>query len=83
MKPRRPREAWPPFPVSISERDKHSRRLAINPEENVGENSFSDHLLTAAFDIGTGYSGYAFAFNARPLQTHMNKNWTSVKATQK
>ena len=39
----------------------------------------SEHLLTVAFDIGTGFSGYAFAFNEVPLKTYMNKNWTSVR----
>lgn len=35
----------------------------------------SSHLLTAAIDVGTGFSGYAFAFNQEPLNTRMNKNW--------
>ena len=35
------------------------------------------HVLVAAIDFGTTYSGYAFALTAEPDNIRMNKNWAS------
>lgn len=42
----------------------------------------SNHLVTSALDMGTGLSGYAFAFNdeKKALRILMNKNLNSVGA---
>lgn len=41
----------------------------------------NDHLLVAALDFGTTYSGYAFSmrhdFNVDPLIIHANQTWIS------
>ncbi|VDI39861.1 Hypothetical predicted protein [Mytilus galloprovincialis] len=41
----------------------------------------SDHLLVAAIDFGTTYSGYAFStrgdFNKDPLKIHANQAWNA------
>ena len=34
-------------------------------------------LVVGAIDIGTSFSGYAFAFTSKPGTIHMNKNWGS------
>ena len=34
-------------------------------------------LVVGAIDIGTAFSGYAFAFTSKPGTIHMNKNWGS------
>lgn len=51
----------PPAPAAVSapSRDRHSTK----------------HLLTATFDIGTGFSGYAFGFNQQPLTIRTNTVW--------
>ncbi|XP_052780257.1 heat shock 70 kDa protein 12B-like [Mya arenaria] len=35
------------------------------------------HLLVAAFDFGTTYSGYAFSFRNNQLKVHANQSWYS------
>ncbi|XP_060603060.1 heat shock 70 kDa protein 12B-like [Ruditapes philippinarum] len=35
----------------------------------------SSHLLVAAFDFGTTFSGYAFSFRDKPLEIVANNNW--------
>jgi hypothetical protein len=35
----------------------------------------SSHLLVAAIDFGTTFSGYAFSFRDKPLEIVANNNW--------
>lgn len=42
-----------------------------------GEHSFSRHLLVAAFDFGTTYSGYAFSFRDEPMKIQTNQGWNA------
>ena len=39
--------------------------------------SASSHLLVAAFDFGTTYSGYAFSFRDKPLDVITNQSWAA------
>ena len=39
--------------------------------------STNPHLLVAAFDFGTSYSGYAFSFRSKPLHIQTNKGWNA------
>ena len=57
---------------------KRSEAGAFGGATSLSEDTRNTHMLTASLDIGTGFSGYAFAFNAEPLQIYMNKNWTEV-----
>ncbi|XP_045170338.2 heat shock 70 kDa protein 12B-like [Mercenaria mercenaria] len=41
------------------------------------EASTSSHLLVAAFDFGTTYSGYAFSFRNDPLKVQTNHGWNA------
>jgi hypothetical protein len=42
-----------------------------------GEHSFSRHILVAAFDFGTTYSGYAFSFRDDPMKIQTNQGWNA------
>lgn len=37
----------------------------------------SSHMLVAAFDFGTTYSGYAFSFHNDPLKVQINQSWVA------
>lgn len=37
----------------------------------------SDTIVVAAFDVGTTYSGYAFAFKNEPDRIHTNAAWNA------
>ncbi|XP_045176740.1 heat shock 70 kDa protein 12A-like [Mercenaria mercenaria] len=39
--------------------------------------SSSSHLLVAAFDFGTTYSGYAFSFRDDPMKIQTNQGWNA------
>ena len=42
-----------------------------------GARSSSNHLLVAAFDFGTTYSGYAFSFRDDPMKIQTNQGWNA------
>ncbi|XP_045185047.2 heat shock 70 kDa protein 12A-like [Mercenaria mercenaria] len=43
----------------------------------MAQSKCSSHLLVAAFDFGTIYSGYAFSFRDNPLKVQTNQGWNA------
>ncbi|XP_053399962.1 heat shock 70 kDa protein 12A-like [Mercenaria mercenaria] len=43
----------------------------------MAQSKLSSHLLVAAFDFGTTYSGYAFSFRDDPLKVQTNQGWNA------
>ncbi|XP_060600490.1 heat shock 70 kDa protein 12A-like [Ruditapes philippinarum] len=41
----------------------------------MNEVETSSHLVVAAFDFGTTFSGYAFSFRSKPLEIYTNNAW--------
>ncbi|XP_045182072.2 heat shock 70 kDa protein 12A-like [Mercenaria mercenaria] len=43
----------------------------------MAQSKLSSHLLVAAFDFGTTYSGYSFSFRDDPLKVQTNQGWNA------
>ncbi|XP_052781208.1 heat shock 70 kDa protein 12B-like isoform X1 [Mya arenaria] len=52
----------------------HSSKSFTSIDEIAAAKAQS-HLLVAAFEFGTTYSGYAFSFRNDPLKVQTNQNW--------
>lgn len=59
-----------------NEEEKDKQNIEEREKQKIGNEKY---LMVAALDFGTTYSAYAFSFQTRADDIHMNNNWTSVE----
>ncbi|XP_052816555.1 heat shock 70 kDa protein 12B-like isoform X1 [Mya arenaria] len=52
-------------------------KKVILQNQMASANTFGNHLLVAAFDFGTTFSGYAFSFRNDPTKIQTNQAWNA------